>query len=62
MTKFSVYLVDPGSRLSTSSEISGAQKRKGDYFGPFASVWAVDEALSILQKGFSTAVLHRFNL
>ena len=26
----------------------GAQKRKGDYFGPFASVWAVDEALSIL--------------
>ena len=30
----------------------GAQKRKGDYFGPFASVWAVDEALSILQKAF----------
>ena len=30
----------------------GAQKRKGTYFGPFASVWAVNETLSILQKAF----------
>ncbi|NQU62484.1 MAG: excinuclease ABC subunit UvrC [Rhodospirillales bacterium] len=30
----------------------GAQSRKGDYFGPFASVWAVNEALSVLQRAF----------
>ena len=30
----------------------GSQSRKGDYFGPFASVWAVNEALSVLQRAF----------
>jgi len=30
----------------------GAQNRPGDYFGPFASVWAVDEALATLQRAF----------
>lgn len=30
----------------------GAQKRKGDYFGPFASVWAVNETLTVLQRAF----------
>ncbi|MEK9671130.1 MAG: excinuclease ABC subunit UvrC [Rhodospirillaceae bacterium] len=30
----------------------GAKSRKGDYFGPFASVWAVNDALNILQKAF----------
>ncbi len=30
----------------------GRQSRKGDYFGPFASVWAVNEALSVLQRAF----------
>ncbi|MBC8339261.1 MAG: excinuclease ABC subunit UvrC [Rhodospirillales bacterium] len=30
----------------------GAQSRKGDYFGPFASVWAVNDALATLQRAF----------
>jgi excinuclease ABC subunit C len=30
----------------------GAQNKKGDFFGPFASVWAVNETLSVLQRAF----------
>ena len=30
----------------------GARARKGDYFGPFASVWAVNRALNSLQRAF----------
>jgi excinuclease ABC subunit C len=30
----------------------GARNRKGDYFGPFASVWAVNRTLSALQRAF----------
>jgi len=30
----------------------GAQSRPGDYFGPFASVWAVNETLAVLQRAF----------
>ena len=30
----------------------GVQKRQGEYFGPFASVWAVNESLATLQRAF----------
>ena len=30
----------------------GARSRKGDYFGPFASVWAVNRTLNALQRAF----------
>jgi excinuclease ABC subunit C len=30
----------------------GAENREGSYFGPFASVWAVNETLTILQRAF----------
>ena len=30
----------------------GAKSRRGDYFGPFASVWAVNDALNVLQRAF----------
>ena len=30
----------------------GARARRGDYFGPFASVWAVNRALNALQRAF----------
>ena len=30
----------------------GARSRPGDYFGPFASVWAVNQTLTVLQRAF----------
>ncbi|MGH6843099.1 MAG: GIY-YIG nuclease family protein, partial [Methylocella sp.] len=30
----------------------GARSRKGEYFGPFASVWAVNRTLNALQRAF----------
>lgn len=30
----------------------GARTRKGDYYGPFASVWAVNRALNALERAF----------
>ncbi len=30
----------------------GARNRRGEYFGPFASVWAVNDTLGLLQRAF----------
>ena len=30
----------------------GTKRRKGEYFGPFASVWAVNDSLNLLQRAF----------
>jgi len=30
----------------------GARIRKGDYYGPFASIWAVNRALNTLERAF----------
>jgi excinuclease ABC subunit C len=30
----------------------GAQTRQGDYYGPFASVWAVNRTINSLQRAF----------
>jgi len=30
----------------------GSRSRKGEYFGPFASVWAVNDTLGLLQRAF----------
>jgi len=30
----------------------GSQARKGEYFGPFASAWAVNQTLAVLQRAF----------
>lgn len=30
----------------------GARKRKGDYYGPFANVWAVNRTINALQRAF----------
>ncbi|MFC4172249.1 excinuclease ABC subunit UvrC [Microvirga sp. GCM10011540] len=30
----------------------GSRKRKGDYYGPFASVWAVNRTINALQRAF----------
>lgn len=30
----------------------GAENRQGEYFGPFASAWAVNETLTVLQRAF----------
>ncbi len=30
----------------------GARSRKGEFFGPFASAWAVNETLTVLQRAF----------
>jgi len=49
---FPSILLTGGHPFAQVLKHRGAQKRPGDYFGPFASVWAVNEALATLQRAF----------
>lgn len=49
---FPFILVTAGHGFPQILKHRGAQNKKGDYFGPFASVWAVNETLAVLQRAF----------
>ncbi|MEJ8472658.1 excinuclease ABC subunit UvrC [Roseibium algae] len=47
------YILIAGDHASPAiNKHRGARKRKGDYFGPFASAGAVDRTINALQKAF----------
>ncbi len=46
------YILLSGHEFPSLSFYRGAKKKKGEYFGPYASVGAVRETLSLLQKTF----------
>ena len=47
------YIVITGDHVSPQlTKHRGARNRPGDYFGPFASVWAVNRTLNALQRAF----------
>ena len=49
---FPEILVTTGHDFPRVLKHRGARKVKGEYFGPFASVWAVNETLTVLQRAF----------
>ncbi len=50
---FPYILIDTSHKSPQVLKHRGAKKRKGYYFGPFASVSAVNASLNILQKAFT---------
>ena len=47
------YIVLTGDHAAPQiTKHRGARTRKGDYFGPFASVWAVNRTLNALERAF----------
>ncbi|MBT5074195.1 MAG: excinuclease ABC subunit UvrC [Kordiimonadaceae bacterium] len=50
---FPYILIDTGHKSPQVKKHRGAKKRDGYYFGPFASVGAVNASLNILQKAFT---------
>ncbi len=47
------YILITGDHVSPQlTKHRGARNRQGDYFGPFASVWAVNRTLNALQRAF----------
>jgi excinuclease ABC subunit C len=47
------YILLTGDHLAPQiTKHRGARNQKGDYFGPFASVWAVNRTLNALQRAF----------
>ncbi|MEQ8804555.1 MAG: excinuclease ABC subunit UvrC, partial [Rhodospirillales bacterium] len=51
-TSFPYILVTGDHDYPQVVKYRGAKSRAGDYFGPFASVWAVNDALNVLQRAF----------
>jgi excinuclease ABC subunit C len=49
---FPYILIAQDHKAPQITKHRGARARKGDYFGPFASVWAVNRALNALQRAF----------
>jgi excinuclease ABC subunit C len=49
---FPYILLTGDERGAQLTKHRGARSRKGDYFGPFASVWAVHRTLNVLQRAF----------
>ena len=49
---FPYILVTASEKAAQITKHRGARNRKGDYFGPFASVWAVNRTLNALQRAF----------
>ena len=49
---FPSILVTSGHAFPQVLKHRGARNRKGDYFGPFASAWAVNQTLAVLQRAF----------
>ncbi|MBB4197864.1 excinuclease ABC subunit C [Rhodoblastus sphagnicola] len=49
---FPYILLTKDERGAQIAKHRGARGRKGDYFGPFAGVWAVNRTLNVLQKAF----------
>ena len=49
---FPFILVRKGHPYPQIMKYRGKQSHPGDYFGPFASVWAVNETLAVLQRAF----------
>ena len=49
---FPYILLTRDERGAQLTKHRGARRRKGDYFGPFASVWAVNRTLNALQRAF----------
>jgi excinuclease ABC subunit C len=49
---FPYILLTKDERGAQLTKHRGARNRKGDYFGPFASVWAVNRTLNALQRAF----------
>src|ERR1700738_2490811 len=47
------YILLTGDHVSPQvSKRRGARARKGDYYGPFASVWAVNRTITALERAF----------
>ncbi len=49
---FPMILVTGDHEFPQIVKYRGARNRNGEYFGPFASVWAVNDTLGLLQRAF----------